>query len=75
MLNYEGVNGLEQMKWSSEKEFDMVTYDVTIPFIRMIAGPMDYTQGAMRNAARGNHRSVNSEPMSQGTVAASWLLT
>ena len=33
----------------------------------MIAGPMDYTQGAMRNAARGNHRSVNSEPMSQGT--------
>ena len=67
VLNYEGVNGLEQMKWSSEKEFDMVTYDVTIPFIRMIAGPMDYTQGAMRNAARGNHRSVNSEPMSQGT--------
>ena len=67
VLNYEGVNGLEQMKWSSEKEFDMVTYDVTIPFIRMIAGPMDYTQGAMRNAVKGNHRSVNSEPMSQGT--------
>ena len=66
VLNYEGVNGLEQLKWSPES-YDMVTYDVTIPFIRMIAGPMDYTQGAMRNAARGNHRSVNSEPMSQGT--------
>lgn len=67
VLNYEGVNGLEQMKWSSEEDFDMVTYDVTIPFIRMIAGPMDYTQGAMNNASRGNHHAVNSEPMSQGT--------
>lgn len=67
VLNYEGVNGLEQMKWSSEGDFDMVKYDVEIPFIRMIAGPMDYTQGAMRNASRGNHRSINSEPMSQGT--------
>lgn len=66
VLNYEGVNGLEQMKWSPES-YDMVTYDVTIPFIRMVAGPMDYTQGAMRNAARGNYRPVNSEPMSQGT--------
>ncbi|EJW97191.1 glycoside hydrolase family 97, partial [gut metagenome] len=67
VLNYEGVNGLEQMKWASEGDFDMVTYDVEIPFIRMIAGPMDYTQGAMRNASRGNHRAVVSEPMSQGT--------
>ena len=66
VLNYEGVNGLEQLKWSPES-YDMVTYDVTIPFIRMIAGPMDYTQGAMRNAVKGNYRPVNSEPMSQGT--------
>ena len=35
-MNYEGVNGLEQLKWSPES-YDMVTYDVTIPFIRMIA--------------------------------------
>lgn len=66
VLNYEGVNGLEQLKWSPES-YDMVTYDVTIPFIRMVAGPMDYTQGAMRNAARENYHPVNSEPMSQGT--------
>lgn len=66
VVNYEGVNGLEQMKWSSS-ELDQVTYDVTIPFIRMAAGPMDYTQGAMRNATRGNYRPVNSEAMSQGT--------
>lgn len=66
VINYEGVNGLEQLKWSPES-YDMVTYDVTFPFIRMVAGPVDYTQGAMRNAIRNNYRPVNSEPMSQGT--------
>ena len=66
VINYEGVHGLEQMKWSGP-ETDQVTYDVTVPFIRMVAGPLDYTQGAMRNASKGNYRPVNSEPMSQGT--------
>ena len=64
VLNYEGVHGLEQMKWS---EVDQVTYDVTAPFIRMAAGPMDYTQGAMRNATKKNFRAVYNEAMSQGT--------
>ncbi len=66
VLNYEGVFGLEQMKWS-DTSVDQVTYDVTIPFIRMAAGPMDYTQGAMRNSTRSNFRSVGNEAMSQGT--------
>ena len=65
VLNFEGVNGLEQLKWS--KDFDIVTYDVTIPFTRYVAGPADYTQGAMRNAKKDNYRPVNSEPVSQGT--------
>lgn len=66
VINFEGVHGLEQLKWSPPT-VDQVTYDVTIPFIRMVAGPMDYTQGAMRNATKSNYRPVNSEPMSQGT--------
>ena len=66
VINFEGVFGLEQMKWSKEN-VDMVTYDVTVPFIRMMAGPMDYTQGAMRNSIKKNYRPVNSEAMSQGT--------
>ncbi|MBR4134874.1 MAG: glycoside hydrolase family 97 protein [Bacteroidales bacterium] len=66
VLNYEGVFGLEQCKWAGA-EIDMVTYEVTIPFIRMLAGPMDFTQGAMRNAAKGCYAPVWSEPMSQGT--------
>lgn len=64
VVNFEGVNGLEQLKWSSP---DQVKYDVLIPFIRMAAGPMDYTQGAMRNATKENFRWVDSEAMSQGT--------
>jgi alpha-glucosidase len=65
VLNCEAVFGLEQMKWATN--VDQVTYELTIPFIRMVAGPMDYTQGAMRNATKQNYRAVNSEPMSQGT--------
>jgi alpha-glucosidase len=66
IINYEGVHGLEQLKWQPKTD-DMVKYDVCIPFIRQIAGPMDYTQGAMRNATKNNYAPVYSEPMSQGT--------
>ena len=65
VLNFEGVYGLENVKWN--QNLDLVTYETIIPFIRMLAGPMDYTQGAMRNANRDNYRAVWSEPMSQGT--------
>ncbi len=65
-INFEGVNGLEQMKWE-ENPTAQVEYDVMIPFIRQVAGPMDYTQGAMRNAAKGNYYPCYEEPMSQGT--------
>ena len=66
VLNFEGVAGLEQLKWCPEG-YDEVTYDVTIPFVRMVAGPMDYTQGAMRNAIKKNFHAVGTEAMSQGT--------
>lgn len=66
VLNFEGVHGLENMKWASN-EVDQMTYDATIPYIRQIAGPMDYTQGSMRNATKKNYYPCYSEPMSQGT--------
>ena len=65
-INFEGVHGLETMKWLGA-EHDQLTYDVTIPFVRALAGPMDYTPGAMRNADRGEYRPDYSRPMSQGT--------
>jgi alpha-glucosidase len=64
VIGYEGVKGLENVKWATE---DVPRYAVSIPFIRMIAGPMDYTPGAMRNSNKANFRPINDMPMSQGT--------
>ena len=69
VLNYEGVFGLEQLKWTDGSKVNMPLNDVTIPFIRMAAGPMDYTQGAMINASKADFRPINHRPMSQGTRA------
>jgi alpha-glucosidase len=65
VVNFEGVKGMENVKWTPND--DVPHYDVTIPFIRMIAGQMDYTPGAMRNATKSNFRPINSMPVSQGT--------
>jgi alpha-glucosidase len=64
VVNFEGVRGLENVKWSNT---DFPLYDTRVPFIRMLAGPMDYTPGAMKNANRYNFRAIHSAPMSQGT--------
>ena len=66
VLSYEGVRGLENNKWSADIT---PTHDVTLPFTRMAAGPMDYTPGAMINANKADFRIVFNEPMSQGTRA------
>ena len=64
VIGYEGVKGLENYKWAIE---DQPRYVVSIPYIRMMAGPMDYTPGAMRNANKENFRPIGANPMSQGT--------
>ena len=66
VLNFEGVAGLEQLKWAPTT-WDQVQYDTELPFIRQTSGPMDYTQGAMLNGAKGCFHPCWSEPMSQGT--------
>lgn len=64
ILNFEGVRGLENCKWYT---YDAPGYDATMPFIRMLSGPVDYTPGAMRNAAKNCFRPINDNPMSAGT--------
>ena len=66
VLNFEGVNGLEQMKWEKDNKAQ-VEYDVMLPFIRQVSGPMDYTQGAMKNVNSKGYYPSYYEPMSQGT--------
>lgn len=64
ILNKEGVLGLETSKWAATVTPE---HDLLIPFIRMIAGPMDFTPGAMRNAQEKQFRPIYDLPMSQGT--------
>ena len=66
VVNYESVFGMEEMKWS-DPSVDMPEYDVTFPYIRMMAGPVDFTPGAMRNASRSDWKAIYSNPYSQGT--------
>ncbi|HWI91761.1 MAG TPA: glycoside hydrolase family 97 protein [Flavisolibacter sp.] len=65
VVGFEGVRGMENVKWAPND--DVPRYDVTLPYIRMMAGAMDYTPGAMRNSNKANFRPINSMPMSQGT--------
>jgi len=64
VISYEGVKGLENAKWSDMPDPE---HNVTIPFIRMVAGPMDFTPGAMINATKENFKIVFNKPMSPGT--------
>ena len=64
LLSYEGLKGNENNKWS-----DIITpeHNVTLPFTRMVAGPMDFTPGAMSNAQKDNFQISWNRPMSLGT--------
>ena len=64
VIGYEGVKGLENVKWADE---DAPRYAVSIPFIRMMSGPMDYTPGAMRNVTQDKFFANDGAPMSKGT--------
>jgi alpha-glucosidase len=64
VITREGVLGLEHNKWSDLPDPE---HNVTLPFIRMLAGPMDYTPGAMRNAHERQFTPVFDRPMSIGT--------
>ena len=64
VLTREGVKGLENSKWSYAITPE---HDLILPFTRMLAGPMDYTPGAMLNAGKNHFFPVFSRPMSQGT--------
>lgn len=64
IINHEGVKGMENCKWSKEITPE---HDVTLCFTRMLAGPMDFTPGAMTNKNAKDFAISFSHPMSQGT--------
>ena len=66
ILNYESVFGMEESRWTELKN-DMPLYDVTFPYIRMMAGQVDFTPGAMRNGTKSDWKAIYNKPISMGT--------
>ena len=64
VMTSEGIVGLEHNKWSADASPD---HNVTFPFMRMLAGPVDYTPGGMLNATKADFKPVFNRPMTQGT--------
>ncbi|MEZ4827564.1 MAG: glycoside hydrolase family 97 protein [Bacteroidia bacterium] len=64
LINYEAVRGNEYNKFARD---ETPGHNVDIVYTRMLAGPMDYTPGAMRNSTKGNFFTDNENPMSYGT--------
>ncbi len=66
LLTREGVMGMEYSKSTARTTPE---HDVTLPFTRMLAGPMDYTPGCFNNATRSQFIAREINPMCQGTRA------
>lgn len=63
-VTQEGVLGAEYNKWSRRIT---ATHNVTLPFTRMLLGPMDYTPGGFRNVAPENFKNQFILPTVQTT--------
>lgn len=63
-ITREAVLGSEYNIWSDKASPE---HDLLIPFIRMVAGPMDYEPGFYRNANEKTFRALPDMVMSQGT--------
>ncbi len=65
-LTQEGVLGAEYNKWSDRVT---ATHNVTLPFTRMLVGPMDYTPGGFRNVTRAAFKPQDKLPLVMTTRA------
>ncbi len=60
VITREGVMGAEYNKWSAR---ETPVHNTTLPFTRMLAGPMDYTPGGFNNVTKAEFVPRNIEPM------------
>jgi alpha-glucosidase len=66
LITREGVMGKEYLKWSARTS---PVHNTTLPFTRMLAGPLDYTPGAFGNSNLADFVPRDKEPMGLGTRA------
>ena len=67
LLSHEGVMNLEYDKW--DKLGIPPEHEVTIPFTRMLAGPLDFHQGSFRTVKPEAFKPQNKAPLVMGTPA------
>jgi len=79
VINFEAVFGMEEVKWTVREKGvengksydrpskDMPTYDVTFPYIRGMAGYVDFTPGGFRNATAADFQPMYYNPVTMGT--------
>lgn len=80
VVNFEACFGMEEVKWTAREKGtdakgksydrpskDMPLYDVTFPFIRGMAGYVDFTPGGMRNATASDFQPIYHNPLTMGT--------
>ena len=70
LLNSEAVLNLEYDKW--DEVGVTPEHEVTVPFTRMLAGPLDFHQGSLRGVPLEQFRPRNAEPLVIGTPAGCW---
>jgi len=63
-ITRESVLGSEYDIWSDKATPD---HNLMLPFIRMVAGPMDYEPGILDNATKKTFRPIEEKVMSPGT--------
>jgi len=66
LLTREGVLGMEYLKWDTIPD---PRHNVTLPFIRMQVGPMDYTPGGFFNVRKDRFNTGNEPPQVLGSRA------
>jgi alpha-glucosidase len=65
LLTSEGVLNLEYDKW--DKDGVPPEHELTVPFTRMLAGPLDFHQGSFRGVPVESFRPRNEAPLVMGT--------
>ncbi len=65
-ITQEGVLGAEHNKWTARVT---ATHNLTLPFTRMLVGPMDYTPGGFSNVTRERFKPQETAPMVMTTRA------
>ncbi|MDP8243349.1 MAG: glycoside hydrolase family 97 protein [Candidatus Hinthialibacter antarcticus] len=68
VLTREAVRAMEYSKLSDDSATP--EHNTTVPFTRMLAGPLDYTPGAMRNVPLADYQKSFNFPVSIGTRCA-----